>query len=196
MFTSRAEYRLLLRQDNADLRLTPASHAFGLASNERMFHVEQKRQNIDKIVSFFTNTKMEPGETNDYLVSRGTSVLNERTNLYSILSRPQSNIDSMKEGIPMLNNFISEFSQETIEEAEILMKYEGYIRKEEESVMKMERMEHLAIAPHFDFTKINSLSVEAKQKLTKIKPGTIGQASRISGVSPSDISVLLVYLGR
>lgn len=222
MFTSRAEYRILLRQDNADLRLTDMGHTIGLTSHARMFRVKHKLDCIDRIISSFKKEKIEPGEVNSYLVSRGTSEISERTSLYNILLRPQVEIDSFISVIekarkivqieagtlevlsenppPIIKSNVSLFHNqlltEILEEAEILMKYEGYIAKEKELVGKIDRLGDVSIVPNFDFEKIKSLSSEARQKLSKIRPQTLGQASRISGVSPSDISVLMVYLGR
>lgn len=210
MFTSRAEYRILLRQDNADRRLTPLSHALGLASDERMFRVKQKQKAIESIISHCKKEKVEPAQVNPYLVSRETSEIAERATLHNILLRPQVDFKSwefaalsLKKVFDELKNTFSEahlpianLEEEILEEAEILMKYEGYIEKENELVNKMTRLEDLAIIPNFDFEKIKSLSTEARQKLSKIRPATLGQASRISGVTPSDVNVLMVYLGR
>ena len=213
MFTSRAEYRILLRQDNADLRLTPLGHSIGLAKiptpnpsreGNRMFRVKQKITSIQNIIENFKKEKVEPGEINEYLVSRGTSPIEERTSLYQIFLRPQVEIESLKLSVESCRKIVEEsisdagadFAKEILEEAEILMKYEGYIEKEKEIVSKMTRLEEVPIAAGFDFTNIKSLSTEARQKLTKVRPQTLGQASRISGVSPSDVSVLMVYLGR
>jgi tRNA uridine 5-carboxymethylaminomethyl modification enzyme len=195
MFTSRAEYRILLRQDNADLRLTPLGSSIGLADKERMARVEEKLSGINRIIENFRNEKVEPFEINDYLVSRGTSALREPTSLYSILLRPQVEMISLRQ-IDKVVSFVEPFDNEIIEEAEILMKYEGYIKKEREIVERMNRLEDLSIIEHFDYSAVKSLSTEARQKLSKIRPRTLGQASRISGVSPSDVSVLMVYLGR
>ncbi|MFI5134218.1 MAG: tRNA uridine-5-carboxymethylaminomethyl(34) synthesis enzyme MnmG [Chitinophagales bacterium] len=221
MFTSRAEYRILLRQDNADLRLTPLGHSIGLAKDDRMFRVEHKRASIQKIIEGFKQEKVEPGEVNDYLVSRGTSPIEERTSLHQLFLRPQLDMQSFLKQVEKAGRIAQpspprhskpdsesheilkqvqddevDFRNEILEEAEILMKYEGYIEKEKEVVSKMTRLEEVPIAPGFDFGKIKSLSTEARQKLTKVRPQTLGQASRISGVSPSDVSVLMVYLGR
>jgi tRNA uridine 5-carboxymethylaminomethyl modification enzyme len=206
MFTSRAEYRILLRQDNADLRLTSLGHAIGLASKDRMFRVEQKASSIKKIITAFKKEKVEPKDVNDYLVSRETSPISERTSLYNILLRPQVDIESLQSSVSGLQRLIADchlpaensdgLVQEIIEEAEILMKYDGYIEREKEIVSKMIRLEEVPISSGFDFEKIKSLSMEARQKLSKVRPQTLGQASRISGVSPSDVSVLMVYLGR
>ncbi|MCY7409897.1 MAG: tRNA uridine-5-carboxymethylaminomethyl(34) synthesis enzyme MnmG [Chitinophagales bacterium] len=204
MFTSRAEYRILLRQDNADLRLTPLSNAIGLASDERILRVKQKQEAIDKIISSFKKEKVEVSEVNPYLVSHETSVIDERATLFQIISRPQVDVQSLVSciGKPKeLLNIEQEISNDEVileiwEEAEILMKYEGYIAKEMELVDKMKRLEDVPIFEYFDYSRLNSLSTEARQKLSKIRPQTLGQASRISGVNPSDVQVLMVYLGR
>jgi len=206
MFTSRAEYRILLRQDNADLRLTPLGHSIGLAKDDRMFRVEQKVFFINKIIERFKKVKCDHTEVNDYLVSRGTSPISERTSFYNILLRPQVDLASLRSSLIGLKKLIADCElpsdnsnglvHEILEEAEILIKYEGYIEREKEIVSKMIRLEEVTIIEGFDFQKIKSLSTEARQKLSKIRPQTLGQASRISGVSPSDVSVLMVYLGR
>ncbi|MBX7109959.1 MAG: tRNA uridine-5-carboxymethylaminomethyl(34) synthesis enzyme MnmG [Chitinophagales bacterium] len=196
MFTSRAEYRILLRQDNADIRLTALGHGIGLADNERMFRVKQKMNLLDKVLLAFKSVKVEPAEINEFLLAKGTSPLKERTTLFSVLSRPQIDLTSLTKVIIAVQSIVAGLEPEILEEAEILMKYEGYIEKEKEMVSKIGRLEDVPIVPHFDYSTIKSLSMEARQKLSSIKPATLGQASRISGVSPSDISVLMVYLGR
>ena len=196
MFTSRAEYRILLRQDNADIRLTALGHGIGLADNERMFRVKQKMNLLDKVLLAFKSVKVEPAEINEFLLAKGTSPLKERTTLISVLSRPQIDLTSLTKVIIAVQSIVAGLEPEILEEAEILMKYEGYIEKEKEMVSKIGRLEDVPIVPHFDYSTIKSLSMEARQKLSSIKPATLGQASRISGVSPSDISVLMVYLGR
>ncbi len=196
MFTSRAEYRILLRQDNADIRLTPMGYSIGLASDDRMFRVKQKTEAIDEIIQAFKKEKIEPSEINQYLTEKKTSDTLERSSLFSILSRPQTDLKSMSESLEKVRNILKDYEGETVEQAEIVMKYEGYIAREKLQVEKMNRLEETPIIKHFDYSSINSLSVEARQKLTRIRPETLGQASRISGVSPSDISVLMVYMGR
>ena len=196
MFTSRAEFRILLRQDNADLRLTAISHSLGLASDERMFRVKQKQEGLQQIISQFQSIKLEPKEINSFLVSRETSETDEPISIYQLLLRPQITIHDLKEGVEKATMTLQNFDNEVVDEAEIVMKYEGYIEKEKKIVDKMSRLEDVPIIEHFDYTKIKSLSTEARQKLSKVKPRTLGQASRISGVSPSDVSVLMVYLGR
>ena len=196
MFTSRAEYRILLRQDNADVRLTPLSYKLGLASEERMKRVNVKLQAIEKIMEYFKTTSIGADEINNYLSAVDSSLLTQKTKLYNLILRPNIDIPGLHKHINSINNFLSAFDDETTEAAEILMKYEGYIVREKELVDKMLRLEEVPISENFDFDKLQSLSTEARQKLSRIRPRTIGQASRISGVSPSDVSVLMVYMGR
>lgn len=202
MFTSRAEYRILLRQDNADLRLTPLAAEIGLASEARAFRVKQKGEAIRSIIEYFKSTKVEPGDVNEFLVSQGTTPIGERTALYNLVLRPQLNLSEIVAHINPHSDFFKLLSEdpgmkdEVIEQTEVLIKYDGYISKERELISKMNRLEEVPIAPNFDFEKIGSLSTEARQKLSKVKPQTLGQASRISGVNPSDVSILMTYLGR
>lgn len=196
MFTSRAEYRILLRQDNADIRLTALGHKLGLASQERLDKVNQKLLDVEAIKEHLKNESVSPEQVNSYLESQGTSALNQKVKLFNVLSRPQVELDDLREHLQQLDTFLLAYSQESIEQAVIQMKYEGYIEKEEQLVAKMEKLESVKISGNFDYQKVNSLSIEAREKLSKVKPGTLGQASRISGVSPSDISVLMVYMGR
>ncbi|MEO5572039.1 MAG: tRNA uridine-5-carboxymethylaminomethyl(34) synthesis enzyme MnmG [Bacteroidia bacterium] len=198
MFTSRAEFRTLLRQDNADIRLTSRSYEIGLADKSRLEKVQKKKNNVEKLIIYFKDTTILPDEANDLLVSRETDSIRQKTKLFSLISRPQVELNILRSAFIPLNDFIldSHINDETLEQAEIMMKYEGYIEKEEEFVEKMNRFEGIILHTDFDYLKINSLSNEARQKLSYIKPLTLGQASRISGVSPSDISVLMVYLGK
>ncbi len=197
MFTSRAEYRLLLRQDNADIRLTPLSRQMGLASDKRLALVEQKIEESSQIISFFKNTSITPDEINPILEKLNSSPIPQSMKAQKILSRPNVKLSDFL-SIPKFGKFfeINNFSEESKEQAEINIKYEGYIKKEQDNVEKMKRLEHVKIPKHFKFDNLNNLSAEAIQKLNKIKPENISQASRISGVSPSDISILLVHLGR
>ena len=199
MFTSRAEYRLLLRQDNADQRLTLCSHEIGLASSERVDQVKRKYKNVDLLIEFLKKESVLPQEINTTLEKQGTQILSQKIKIASLLLRPQLDIFSLANGILSLSNFIKtlpRLSKEELEEAEIQIKYENYIQKEQEIVDRLLKYEHITLHENFDYHKLLSLSFEAREKLTKIKPRTLGQASRINGVSPSDISVLIVYLGN
>jgi tRNA uridine 5-carboxymethylaminomethyl modification enzyme len=196
MFTSRSEYRLLLRQDNADVRLTPISHKLGLASADRMKKVEEKIADSNSIINFFKNNSVEPSEINPFLESISSSPINQKLRYHTILSRPNISIPDMLRYCKDLKKNISPYNNETIEQAEILMKYEGYIERESENADKLKRLEELKIKGDFDYDVVNSLSTEAREKLKKIKPQTLGQASRISGINPSDVSILMVYMGR
>jgi tRNA uridine 5-carboxymethylaminomethyl modification enzyme len=197
MFTSRAEYRTLLRQDNADFRLTPMSHKIGLASEKRLRRMEHKLNESEKMVAFYKNTSISPDEVNPILVAKETAEVNQTDKIFKILSRPQIDLlDMMK--LEKVSDYIASnnVDQEILEQAEIQVKYSGYIEKERNNADKLTRLEDVKIPEFFDYDKIKSMSIEAKQKLSKIRPITISQASRISGVSPSDISVLLIYMGR
>jgi len=199
MFTSRAEYRILLRQDNADLRLTPIGYELGLASDERLMRVRHKEQKINETIDFLRNLSIRPDEINSILEQNGTAPLRESQRMATLLLRPQVSVEDLMKGNEKLRNFIEKNignDREIIEEAEILVKYEGYISKEQDMVDKLANMENLPLRPDFDYMSLQSLSYEAREKLMAVRPSTIGQASRISGVSPSDISVLLVYLGK
>ncbi len=196
MFTSRAEFRTLLRQDNADLRLTTMSYRLGLASQERMNRVKEKMDQIEKIKSILNNITLEPEETVAYLESVQSSPLVKKQKASQLLLRPMVNINSLKDNMGALNAVLSEFSKEELEQAEIQIKYDTYIEKEKELVAKMNQLEDLVIPDNFNYDKIVSLSNEARQKFIKIKPRTLGQASRISGVNPSDVQILMVYMGR
>ena len=197
MFTSRAEYRTLLRQDNADFRLTPISHKLGLASEKRLRRMEHKLNESEKMVAFYKNTSISPEEVNPVLISKETVEVNQTDKLFKILSRPQIELSDMMQ-LEKVKNYIAsnDLDQEILEQAEIQVKYSGYIEKERNNADKLTRLEDVKIPEFFDYEKIKSMSIEAKQKLSKIRPITISQASRISGVSPSDISVLLIYMGR
>lgn len=196
MFTSRAEHRLLLRQDNADIRLSPIGHSLGLISDERLDLVKQKVANSDAIVEFTKKQAIDMAQANSLLQDLGTSTLNQTVKVFSLLSRPQVAINDIRTVSPVFNEFLEQFDKETIEQAEIKIKYESYFEKEQEIVNKMQKMEDRDINPNFDYSQLVSLSKEAREKLLKIKPRTLGQASRISGVSPSDISVLMVHISR
>ena len=196
MFTSRAEYRLLLRQDNADVRLTEIGHHIGLAKDDRYERVKQKIKETDTIVQYFKKTSVIPSLVNPLLVALGTSEISQNYKLEQIITRPQVNISDLTEALPSLQNFLSTFDKDAITQAEILLKYEGYLAKEQILVDKMSRLEDLRITENFDFNSLNSISIEAREKMNKHKPRTVGQASRISGISPSDVSILLIHLGR
>ncbi|MEZ5053494.1 MAG: FAD-dependent oxidoreductase, partial [Chitinophagales bacterium] len=196
MFTSRAEFRILLRQDNADLRLTELSHKIGFAEQERMDRVNDKRKATDEIIQFIKEYSVEPSDVDAYLTTQGTTPLMHKMKLEKIISRPQIGILDLLEHVPVLKAHLGAYEKEFLEQAEISIKYEGYIQKEYDQVQKMDKIENVRLKPDFDYMALPSLSIEARQKLTKLKPLTLGQASRISGVSPADISVLMVYLGR
>lgn len=196
MFTSRAEYRILLRQDNADVRLTPLAEAIGIPVAERMSRVDAKVKAGEEIRRFFDEMSVEPSELEQYLVSIGSAPLIQKQKLIKVLLRPDVNILGLAEVMPRLRNFIAQYDPEFVEYAEINAKYAGYIEKEQELADKMKRLETVKLLESFDYAQIQGLSSEAREKLNRIKPTTIGQASRISGVSPSDISVLLVFVGR
>lgn len=197
MFTSRAEYRTLLRQDNADLRLTNRSHKLGLASKERLLNVENKQKSTDSFVSFFKKTSIRPEEINPVLKSKNSSEIKQSVKLYKVFSRPNISMDDMLSLDPVKKYFLDHrLGVEVLEQTEVQVKYSGYIEKERANAMKLNNLEALKIPPTFEYSKVKSLSTEAIQKLNKIKPTTLSQASRISGVSPNDISVLMVYMGR
>ena len=197
MFTSRAEYRTLLRQDNADFRLTPKAHKIGLASEKRLRRMEHKFTESEKMVRFFKETSITQEEANPILIEKMSTPMTQSDKMFKVFSRPQIElIDFMK--FEKVKSYVSNHSldKEIIEQAEIQVKYSGYIEKEKNNAEKLIRLEDIKIPENFDYYKIKSMSIEAKQKLTSIRPVTISQASRISGVSPSDVSVLLIYMGR
>lgn len=196
MFTSRAEFRTLMRQDNADLRLTEISHAMGLASDDRMQKVNDKKLAVADLKKKIAEMPVEPAEINVFLENKGVSTLKERQKLHKILLRPDLSINELMLHIPSVQENLKGFSAAEIEQAEIQIKYDTYIEKEKEMVAKMSAMEDLKIPENFNYEKLQALSTEARQKLTKIRPHTLGQASRISGVNPSDVQILLVYMGR
>ncbi|MET0298205.1 MAG: tRNA uridine-5-carboxymethylaminomethyl(34) synthesis enzyme MnmG [Flavitalea sp.] len=196
MFTSRAEFRTLLRQDNADLRLTEKSYRIGLASQERMDKVLIKKIGAEKIRKVLKEVSLDVEESKAFLEKMGTTALTQKQKALQVLLRPSINLPAMIEGLPSLAAALEGFDKETIEQAEIQAKYEVYIEKEKELVQKMGQLEALAIPENFNYDRITSLSNEALQKFKKIKPTTLGQASRISGVNPSDVQILMVYMGR
>ncbi len=197
MFTSRAEYRTLLRQDNADFRLTPKSFEIGLASEKRLRRMEHKFNESEKMVNFFKETSVTTEEANPILEAKGSSPMVQSDKMFKVFSRPQIDLDDFLK-FDKVKEYVTQndLDKEIIEQAEIQVKYSGYIEKERNNAEKLIRLEDIKIPENFDFHKIKSMSIEAKQKMTNIRPVTISQASRISGVSPSDISVLLIYMGR
>lgn len=197
MFTSRAEYRTLLRQDNADFRLTPKAFEIGLAKEERLIRMEQKFSQSDAMVNFFRETSLKPEEANPILEAKGSAPMSQPDKMFKVFSRPQLDLEDFRK-FKKVAAYIEEhdLDQEVVEQAEIQVKYSGYIEKEKNNADKLTRLEDMVIPDNFNFDKIQSISIEAKQKFNKIRPRTIAQASRISGVSPSDISVLLIYMGR
>jgi tRNA uridine 5-carboxymethylaminomethyl modification enzyme len=197
MFTSRAEYRTLLRQDNADFRLTPKAFEIGLAKEERLIRMEQKFTQSDAMVNFFRETSLKPEEANPILEAKGSAPMSQPDKMFKVFSRPQLDLEDFRK-FNKVAAYIEEHNldQEVVEQAEIQVKYSGYIEKEKNNADKLTRLEDMIIPDNFNFDTIQSISIEAKQKLNKIRPRTIAQASRISGVSPSDISVLLIYMGR
>ncbi|HWS61037.1 MAG TPA: tRNA uridine-5-carboxymethylaminomethyl(34) synthesis enzyme MnmG [Flavobacterium sp.] len=197
MFTSRAEFRTLLRQDNADFRLTPLSYEIGLASEKRLRRMEHKLNESEKMVAFFKETSVTVAETNPILESKGTALITQGDKMFKVFSRPQIDLEDIIK-FEKVAAYVTEnnLDQEILEQAEIQVKYSGYIEKERNNANKLTRLEDVKIPENFDYNKIKSMSIEAKQKLGKIRPVTISQASRISGVSPSDVSVLLIYMGR
>lgn len=197
MFTSRAEYRTLLRQDNADLRLTPQAFQLGIATEKRMRRMEEKHKKASDFVQFFKDTSVKPDEANPVLESRNSSPMKQSDKMFKIFARPNITIDDVRK-FKAVEAYIQEqeLDAEVIEQTEIQVKYSGYIAKEKNNADKLNRLEDLKIPPNFDYSKLKSMSFEAREKLKKIQPTSISQASRISGVSPNDISVLLVYMGR
>ena len=197
MFTSRAEYRTLLRQDNADIRLTPKGHALGIASENRLRRMEEKLSKAEAFVEFFRTQSVRPEEANPVLASKGSAPIRQSDKMYKVFSRPNIGIEDVRK-FTAVEDYINDNSldREVIEQAEIQVKYSGYIAKEKNNADKLTRLEYVKIPQGFDYSQIKSMSYEAREKLKKIQPTTVAQASRISGVSPNDISVLLVYMGR
>jgi len=196
MFTSRAEFRTLLRQDNADLRLTEMSYRLGLASQERMDKTIAKRSGVEKIKEILKDFSLEPAESEKYLQKKNSAVLTQKQKALQVLLRPNIDLPSMIRSIPRLTRELQDFNTETVEQTEIQVKYDVYIEKEKELVKKMAQLEDLLIPDNFNYDRISSLSNEALQKFKRIRPRTLGQASRISGVNPSDVQILMVYMGR
>ncbi len=198
MFTSRAEYRILLRQDNADERLTPLSHSFGLASDRRMTLLDQKQKSIVELCRFLEQTSIEPSEINPHLETIDSSPTKQKMKLAGLITRPHVNLQLLASASPELHSFMQRDDIDEIvqENAQVLLKYEGYISKEKEMADKLLRLDNITLPSDLEYERLTSMSTEARQKLSELKPTTIGQASRVSGVSPADIAVLLVYLGR
>jgi len=197
MFTSRAEYRTLLRQDNADLRLTPKGYSLGLASEKRLKRMEEKHEKAEKFVQFFKNTSVTKEEANPVLSSKNSALVKQQDKMFKLFARPNITIDDVRR-FKLVDQYISQnnLDHEVIEQAEIQVKYSGYINKERNNADKLSRLEYVKIPENFDYSQIKSMSMEAREKLKEIQPTSIAQASRISGVSPNDISVLLVFMGR
>jgi len=196
MFTSRAEFRTLLRQDNADLRLTEKGYRLGLASQERMKQVISKNTQVEEIRKFLAGLTIDPNEVENYLAEKKSAPLLQKQKALQLLLRPDIDISSMVLAIPNISSILSGFTKDALQQAEIQIKYEAYIQKEKDLVQKMSQLEDLVIPDAFNYDRISSLSTEAMQKLKRIKPRTLGQASRISGVNPSDVQILMVYMGR
>ena len=196
MFTSRAEYRTLLRQDNADARLTPLSYKLGLATQERMDRVLEKTQQVQEIKDFLKINTVTPEQINPYLMSLNSSPITEKQKLEKILLRPDVELDTLSKAVPFLAEALITYTRESIEQAAIQVKYDIYIEKEKELVQRMSQLEDLEIPDSFDYKKIQALGNEAREKLNRIRPRTLGQASRISGINPSDVQILMVYMGR
>ncbi|GAB4031561.1 tRNA uridine-5-carboxymethylaminomethyl(34) synthesis enzyme MnmG [Spirosoma gilvum] len=196
MFTSRAEYRTLLRQDNADLRLTEKGYAIGLASQERYDAMVKKRTETANLTEAIRATKLKPEEINSWLESKGSSTLKEKSSLYTLLKRPEIELTDVNHLLQLVPDLPSRVGEEVIEQTVIEIKYEDYLNREKQNAEKLDKWENLSINPTFDYDRLKALSFEGREKLKRLRPSTIGQASRISGVSPSDVSILLVYMGR
>jgi tRNA uridine 5-carboxymethylaminomethyl modification enzyme len=196
MFTSRAEFRTLLRQDNADLRLTEMSYRMGLASQERMDNVLQKRKEVDAIKNTLKTTALEPSEVNPFFHEINSSLITEKQRLEKIVLRPNLGLKDLIQHVPAVADALQGFLSDSIEQAEIQTKYQVYIDKEKELVDRMRLLEDLEIPDKFDYQRIIALGAEAREKLVRVKPKTLGQASRISGINPADVQILMVYMGR
>jgi tRNA uridine 5-carboxymethylaminomethyl modification enzyme len=199
MFTSRAEFRILLRQDNADERLTPLGYAIGLADSSALDKVERKQELTKQLKTKLREIGISPAQANPMLLQKESAPITQQVKVSSLITRPHVTLNDLVEVSPETATEVQEvFIQDplAVEQTEILLKYEGYIEREEEQAQKHQRLENLSLPDHLDYAQIKSLSIEAKEKLSKIQPATLGQAARVSGVSPSDISVLLVHLGR
>ncbi|MFM8949273.1 MAG: tRNA uridine-5-carboxymethylaminomethyl(34) synthesis enzyme MnmG, partial [Bacteroidota bacterium] len=196
MFTSRAEFRTLLRQDNADVRLTPLGHRIGLAREDRLRTMQQKMEDSERIIEYMRQESIQPEQVNPMLESLESDPIRQKQKLINLLTRPQVGILDLIGNLPDLQTLSNGLQPDAIIDAEISIKYQGYIEKERLIAEKMDKLEHIVLDVSFDYNTISSISAEAQQKLNAIKPRTLGQASRISGVNPSDISILLVHMGR
>jgi len=196
MFTSRAEFRILLRQDNADIRLTPLGYQLGLASTKRMSNVKRKEEALNNLMKDFKQYKFKPQEINQGLQGLNTAPIKEKTSVYQLLKRPELSVYQLVNMSNGLSDSLSNYSVDTTEQAEIQIKYETYINKEKKLAEKIQSLDQYKVNPDFDYAQITALSSEAREKLKKVKPSTLGQASRISGVSPADIAILMVFLGK
>jgi tRNA uridine 5-carboxymethylaminomethyl modification enzyme len=196
MFTSRAEFRTLLRQDNADLRLTELSYRLGLASQERMDKVLERKKSVAEIKTALCEAVLDPSEINDYLEKIGSAAINEKQKADRILLRPNIGLNDLISHVPKLKNVLLNYLPDSLEQAEIQIKYQVYIEKEKDLVARMKQLEDLEIPEQFDYQRIVALGSEAREKLNRVKPRTLGQASRISGINPSDVQILMVYMGR
>lgn len=196
MFTSRAEFRTLLRQDNADLRLTEISYRMGLATEERMQKMLTKRREVEEAKALMSSIALEPTEINPFFESIESAPITEKQKMEKIILRPNVQLEAIRQQVPKVEQAFASFGEESLEQAEIQVKYQVYIDKEKELVNRMSQMENLAIPEHFEYKKIVALGAEAREKLTKAKPKTLGQASRISGINPSDVQILMIYMGR
>ena len=194
MFTSRAEYRILLRQDNADSRLTKLSYELGLASEARYNQVMRKQEQIESLSTFCSSYKVKATQVNSFLMSKGSSTVSESKRLDELVSRPELSLEELLQVVPRGTN--EHFSSEVVNSVETSIKYSGYLEREKLQAEKNARLEYIKIPSDFEFDSLSGLSIECRQKLKKYRPGTIAQASRISGISPADISVLLVFFGR
>jgi tRNA uridine 5-carboxymethylaminomethyl modification enzyme len=196
MFTSRAEFRTLLRQDNADLRLTELSFGWGLAAKDRYEKVQAKKEEVEKIKKILSALSLEPQEVNGWLQEINAATITEKQKAQKILLRPDVSLEAFSAAVTRLAEALKPFNKESIEQASIQIKYEVYIEKEKELVQRMAQLEELEIPESFDYLKLSSLGNEAREKLIRVKPRTLGQASRISGINPSDVQILMVYMGR
>jgi tRNA uridine 5-carboxymethylaminomethyl modification enzyme len=196
MFTSRAEYRILLRQDNADLRLTELGHKIGLATEERFQTMLSKKSELTRLIDQLKKIKLDPEAVNNGLLSLDTTAVREKVSVTQLLRRPQISIQDLKQINPTLNELLNGYSEDVLQQAEIHIKYESYIEREQALAQKLGTLEDFKIFPDFDYDRVKALSSEAREKLKRMKPETVGQASRISGVSPADVSVLTIYMGK